>query len=275
LELFQGEAINSINIYRIYDHKVLAEINNANALVVGASQGIGLGFVRLLLQSDNITKIYATYRNQESAGELFTLKEKHRDRLECLCLDITEESQIEAGIKQIKESVKRLHLAIYCVGVLHEGELTPEKSLKQIVPENLLYYFQVNSIGAVLLAKHLMPLFKHSDRSIFASISAKVGSIEDNHLGGWYGYRASKAALNMFLKTIAIEYSRRCPKTIVVALHPGTTDTRLSQPFQKNVPPEKLFPVEHTVNLLSTVIKGLEIKNSGQFFSWDGTLLPW
>ena len=83
-----------------------------------------------------------------------------------------------------------------------------------------------------------MSLFKKSDRSIFASISAKVGSIGDNRLGGWYGYRASKAALNMFLKTTAIEYSRRCPKTIVVALHPGTTDTKLSQPFQKNVPPE-------------------------------------
>lgn len=254
---------------------MLTEINNANALVVGASQGIGLGFVRALLLNEQIAKIYATYRNRASATELITLSQESENRLICLPMDITDESQIEAGIKHIKAEVSKLHLVIYCVGVLHEGELTPEKSLRQINTDNLLYYFQINSIGAVLLAKHLMPVLRHSDRSIFASISAKVGSIGDNRLGGWYGYRASKAALNMLLKTTAIEYHRRCPKAIVVALHPGTTDTRLSKPFQKNVPPEKLFPVEHTVDLLSKVISNLEPQDSGQFFSWDGSKLPW
>ena len=254
---------------------MLAEIDRINALIVGATQGIGLGFVKALLQQENIGTIFATYRNIKTDSELFTLEKEYGDRLQCLQIDITQETQIEAGIKQIQASVNELHLAIYCVGVLHEGDLTPEKSLRQINAENLIYSFQVNSIGAVLLAKHLMPLFKKSQRSIFASISAKVGSIGDNRLGGWYGYRASKSALNMFLKTTAIEYSRRCPKTIVVALHPGTTDTRLSQPFQKNVPPGKLFPVEHTVDLLSKVISGLEQKDSGEFFSWDGSKLPW
>lgn len=254
---------------------MLAKINHGNALIVGASQGIGLGFVRALLQKYNFNHIFATYRNQSTAGELFTLQKQYGDRLKCLQVDITDESQIVAGVKQIQESVKQLHLVIYCVGVLHEDNLAPEKSLRQIKPENLIYSFQVNSIGAVLLAKHLMPLFKKSECSIFASISAKVGSIGDNHLGGWYGYRASKAALNMFIKTTAIEYSRRCPKTIVVALHPGTTDTRLSKPFQKNVPPNKLFPVEHTVNLLLKVIADLEMKDSGEFFAWDGSQLPW
>ncbi len=253
----------------------MIKIDPANALIVGASQGIGLGFVKALLGQNNIERVFATYRSQATAGELFTLQQQYGDRLKCLQVDITQESQIAAGVKQIQASVKELHLAIYCVGVLHEGKLTPEKSLRQIDAGNLIYSFQVNSIGAVLLAKHLMPLFKKTQPSIFASISAKVGSIGDNRLGGWYGYRASKAALNMFLKTTAIEYSRRCPKTIVVALHPGTTDTRLSQPFQKNVPPGKLFPVEHTVNLLSEVISGLEQKDSGEFFSWDGSQLPW
>ncbi|HEY9770373.1 MAG TPA: SDR family NAD(P)-dependent oxidoreductase [Coleofasciculaceae cyanobacterium] len=254
---------------------MLAEINPANALIVGASQGIGLGFVRALLQQDNVKSIYATYRSQDTAGELFDLERQYSDRLKCLQVDITAESEIAAAIKQIQESVEQLHLAIYCVGVLHDRNLSPEKSLRQIDADKLIYSFQVNSIGAVLLAKHLMPLFNKRDRNILACISAKVGSIGDNRLGGWYGYRASKAALNMFLKTTAIEYSRRCPQTIVVALHPGTTDTRLSQPFQKNVPSAKLFPVEHTVSLLSKVIAGLEIKDSGQFFSWDGTQLPW
>ncbi|MEO0012614.1 MAG: hypothetical protein RLZZ535_1003 [Cyanobacteriota bacterium] len=256
-------------------YSVLSEINQANALVVGASQGIGLGFVRSLLQQGNIQQIFATYRNPDTAEQLLDLASQSGDCLKCLQVDITAESQIAAAVKQIQESVKQLHLAIYCVGVLHDQNLTPEKSLKQIKAENLIYSFQVNSIGAVLLAKHLMPLFNKTERSIFASISAKVGSISDNRLGGWYGYRASKAALNMFLKTTAIEYSRRCPKTIVVALHPGTTDTQLSQPFQKNVPMDKLFPVEHTVDLLSQVISNLSLQDSGEFFSWDGTKLPW
>lgn len=243
--------------------------------MVGASQGIGLGFVRALLQQENVTQVFATYRHPDTAGQLLDLSQQYSDRLICLQVDITEEAQIAQGMQQIKESAGKLHFVIYCVGVLHAPDISPEKSLRQINAQQLLHYFQINSIGAVLLAKHLMPLFNKSERSIFASISAKVGSIGDNRLGGWYGYRASKSALNMFLKSTAIEYSRRCPQTIVAALHPGTTATRLSQPFQKNVPPEKLFPVEHTVKLLSQVISGLELSDSGKFFSWDGTELPW
>ncbi|MGL4501896.1 MAG: SDR family NAD(P)-dependent oxidoreductase, partial [Planktothrix sp.] len=140
---------------------------------------------------------------------------------------------------------------------------------------NLMRYFQVNSIGAVLLAKHLLPLFQHNQRSIFATISAKVGSIGDNQLGGWYGYRASKAALNMLMRTVAIEYPRKGANAIVITLHPGTTDTRLSKPFQRNVPPEKLFPIEKTVSQLWTVLENLEETDTGEFFSWDGTRLPW
>ena len=146
---------------------MLAELNRINALIVGASQGIGLGFVKALLQQTNIGTVFATYRNRETSSELFTLEQQYGDRLECLQVDITQESQIEARIKQIQKSVQELHLAIYCVGVLHEGDLTPEKSLRQINAENLIYSFQVNSIGAVLLAKHLMPLFKKTQKSVF------------------------------------------------------------------------------------------------------------
>ncbi len=254
---------------------VLSKIDRANALVVGASQGIGLGFVKQLLANQAMAKIFATYRHPESAAELLTLAHQHSDRLQCFAVDITEESQIAESVNKISTEVKQLHFVINCVGILHEGELQPEKSLRQIEPDRLIRYFQVNSIGGVLLAKHLMPLFRHQDPSIFASISAKIGSIGDNRLGGWYGYRASKAALNMFMRTTAIEYSRRCPKTIVVTLHPGTTDTNLSQPFQKNVPPKKLFSVEKTVNQLLAVIDDLKIEDSGNFFSWDGSRLPW
>ncbi|NEO47191.1 MAG: SDR family NAD(P)-dependent oxidoreductase [Moorea sp. SIO4A3] len=250
-------------------------INNANALIIGSSGGIGLAFVKQLLQDDRFTKIYGTYRHRDSSSELIALESNYPNRLVCLSMDITDELQVSEAIKQISVGINKLHLVINCVGLLHDGSLQPEKSLKQINSEHLIRYFQVNSIGAVLLAKHLLPLFRNSDRSIFASISAKIGSIGDNQLGGWYGYRASKAALNMFMRTVAIEYSRKSPQTIVVTLHPGTTNTRLSKPFQKNVPADKLFPVERTVTQLLGVIEKLDQGDSGQFFSWDGSKLPW
>ena len=250
-------------------------INNTNTLIVGASQGIGAGFVKKLLQKPEVTKIYAACRCVESAEELINLGKKYPDQLVCLGMDITDEASISVAIEQIKQQVNKLHLVINCVGILHEGELKPEKSLQQINPEHLLRYFQVNSVGGVLLAKHLLPLLRHEDPSILANISAKIGSIGDNRLGGWYGYRASKAALNMFMRTVAIEYGRKSPNTIVVNLHPGTTDTSLSKPFQRNVPPEKLFSVERTVTQLLDVLSQLDLKDSGKFFSWDGSVLPW
>jgi NAD(P)-dependent dehydrogenase (short-subunit alcohol dehydrogenase family) len=242
------------------------------ALIVGAGQGIGLGFVRQLLARKEIGYLFATYRSVESATELLAITDR---RLHCLQLDITDESQIAAAIDRIKSQTAKLHYTINCVGVLHDGEMQPEKSLRQIDSARLLRYFQVNSIGAMLLFKQIQPLLKHEDRSIVATISAKVGSIGDNQLGGWYGYRASKAALNMFIKTTSIEYQRTCPKVIIVALHPGTTDTKLSLPFQRNVPPEKLFSVDRTVTQLLTVIDELADRDSGEFFNWDGNRLPW
>lgn len=250
-------------------------LNGANALIIGASQGIGLGFVVNLLQDSRIKQIYATYRQRETAGELIALQNQHPDKLTCLSMDITQESQIVEVIQHIKAEVNKLHLVINCVGILHDDTLQPEKSLRQINSENLLRYFQVNSIGSILLAKHLLPLFRHHEPSVFASISAKLASIGDNQLGGWYGYRASKTALNMFMRTAAIEYGRSSPKTLLVTLHPGTTDTNLSRPFQTNVTKDKLFSVERTVKQLLQVISQLEESDSGQFFSWDGSRLPW
>lgn len=250
------------------------KIEAFNAFVAGAGQGIGLEFVRQLLNQDASQRVFATYRQAPSSG-LTTLAEQFSDRLILLPMDVTDEAQIAAGVAQIQQYTPHLHLAVYCVGVLHDGKMQPEKSLQHIQADQLLRYFQVNSIGAILLAKHLVPLLKHGDRSVLATISAKVGSIGDNELGGWYGYRASKAALNMLMRTTAIEFRRKSPNTVVVMLHPGTTDTRLSQPFQRGVAPEKLFSVERTVTQLLGVIHGLQADDSGQFFSWDGSRLPW
>ncbi|MEL4894344.1 SDR family NAD(P)-dependent oxidoreductase [Crocosphaera sp. Alani8] len=246
-----------------------------NILIVGASRGIGLGFVKTLIQQNNNINVYATYRHKDTAQDLFNLQIQHSSSLNLLQLDVTEEKQIQTLAQELKQQISDLHLVINCVGFLQQDNIKPEKSLRHINSENLLTYFQVNSIASVLLAKHLLPFFRHSHPSVFAAISAKVGSIGDNYLGGWYGYRASKTALNMFLKTISLEYKRTCPHTIVVALHPGTTDTNLSKPFQRNVPPEKLFPVERTVDQLLKIIHNLTESDTGQFFSWDGSRLPW
>ena len=254
---------------------ILSELTEINALVIGATQGIGLGFVRSLLADQRVKKLFCTYRDVTTATELLELVKEHGERLVCLELDVTNETQIESALKQVKSEVNELHLALYCVGVLHEGDISPEKSLRHLNAENLLYTFHVNSIGAAIVAKHLAPIFGRNTHSIFAAISAKVGSIGDNRLGGWYGYRASKAALNLFMRTTAIEFGRRCPNTIVVALHPGTTDTRLSKPFQDNVPEEQLFSVEKTVNLLTGVMSKLTLEDSGTFYSWNGSELPW
>lgn len=251
------------------------DLQTSYGLVIGATQGIGLGFVKRMLQESAITQIFATYRTAAAADELLALAAENPERLICLALDVTQDAQIVALISAIQSRTAQLHWVINCVGVLHDDHTQPEKSLQQLHSDQLLHYFQVNSISAALLAKHLLPLLKHHERSIFASISAKVGSIGDNQLGGWYGYRASKAALNMLIKTAAIEYSRKSPNTILALLHPGTTDTRLSAPFQRNVPPEKLFSVERTVEQLWAVLLQLKPQDSGQFFSWDGTSLPW
>lgn len=250
-------------------------INNKNVLIIGASQGIGFGFVQQLVNDPQVNKIYGTYRNINHADLLLMMKEKYPDKLQCLQGDVTQESDIINVINEIKKATNNLHLVINCVGILHENDLQPEKSLRHINTENLLRYFTVNSIPTVLFAKHLLPLLKHKESSIFASISGKVGSIEDNRLGGWYGYRASKSALNMFIKNIAIEYSRVSKKTVVVALHPGTTNTNLSKPFQNNVPPEKLFSVELCTQQLLAIINNLTMDDHGKFFSWNGDILPW
>ncbi len=246
-----------------------------NVLIVGGSGGIGYGFVEKLINSPEISHLYATYRQSEKGEKLFNLQQQYPDKLSCLKVDVTNENDIINGLSQIQSQTPQLHLVINCVGILHEDNLQPEKSLKHIDYDNLIRYFQVNTIPSVLLAKYLVPLFKHQDRAIFAVISAKVGSIEDNRLGGWYGYRASKASLNMLLKNIAIEYSRTRKNAIVVALHPGTTDTELSKPFQKNVPPEKLFSIERCTTQLLNIINNLKREDNGKFFSWDGTYLPW
>ena len=244
----------------------------ATVLVQGASRGIGLGLVKALLQDDAAFRVIATCRDPDRAEALQTLA---CDRLWIHRLDVTEPLQIDALANDLEQAGNRLSLIINAAGVLHGEEFGPEKKLEDLDAVALEKIFAVNTFGPALLLKALRPLMARDGKAVFAAISARVGSIGDNRLGGWYAYRASKAALNQIIRTAGIEFGRRNRNAIAAALHPGTTDTGLSAPFQNNVPEEKLFSVERTCGYLLDVIDGLSIEDSGGFFAWDGKRIEW
>ena len=179
-------------------------------------------------------------------------------------IDITDEASIAAAAV----TVGTPDLLIVATGLLHEGDRGPEKAIRELDAAWLARQYAVNAIGPALVAKHFLPIMPRTGRSIFAVMSARVGSISDNRLGGWYGYRASKAALNQLVRTLAIEDKRRNDRGIVVALHPGTVDTKLSKPFQQSG--RDLFQPDRAAVQLLDLIDGLKPQDSGKLFTWDG-----
>jgi NAD(P)-dependent dehydrogenase (short-subunit alcohol dehydrogenase family) len=187
--------------------------------------------------------------------------------------DLTDENSIAASARLLDADGVPLRLVFDATGFLHDDAQGPEKSLRQIDPENLARAFALNAIGPALLLKHLSPLLPRSGKAVFATLSAKTGSIGDNRLGGWYGYRASKAALNQILRTAAIELARQRPEVVCVALHPGTVSSRLSAPFSQNNPDVR--PAEESARDLLQTIDALGAADSGGFFDYAGKALPW
>jgi len=234
------------------------------AVVVGATGGLGSALLAELGRDSRYGLLFGLSRTPPSATA---------GRVVPGYVDLTDEASIEAAAVQAR-SLGTVRLVIVATGLLHDDAARPERQLEELRPEALMKLFAVNSIGPALVAKHFLPLLPRHGRSVFASISARVGSIEDNRLGGWYSYRTSKAALNMLLKTFSIELKRRAPSAICVGLHPGTVDTALSKPFQGRVAPGKLFsPAQSAVHLLR-VIDGLTTADSGAVFAWDGSRIP-
>lgn len=169
---------------------------------------------------------------------------------------------------------KPLDMVIVATGFLHNDKIMPEKSLRDLSAQKFHTVFEVNTIVPALVAKHFLTFLNRDSRSVFAALSARVGSISDNRLGGWYAYRASKAALNMIIKNTAIEVGRRNKNAVIVGLHPGTVDSPLSQPFQGNVPDEKLFTAEYSAEKLLNVLSMLTPQQTGKCFAWDGQEIP-
>lgn len=239
-----------------------------NVAVVGASGGLGQVFVEQLCSLPTVNSVYALSRSAfdtEQAG----LSSKVC-RIE---IDITDEASIANAASGITVP---LHMLLVTTGFLHdEAGRTPEKRVQELDQEGFIKSQLINALGPALVAKHCLPLFHKGGKSIFAALSARVGSIADNRLGGWYSYRASKASLNMLLKNLAIEYQRKLPDSIIVGLHPGTVDTALSKPFQGRVPTDKLFSPADSVRKLMSVIDGLEKDDTGKIIAWDGQVVPY
>ncbi len=239
------------------------EIHMDNIVVFGGSGAIGAALIQQLSKENPSAQLHVFSRR---------VPDYSLPQMTYYSLNFSNEAQLEEHARMIKQPID---LLIVATGTLHDKDRKPEKSLRELTSEKLMELYIVNTIGPAMIAKHFLPKLNQKSRSVFAAISARVGSIEDNRLGGWYAYRMSKSALNMFLKTASIELKRTHKNAVVIGLHPGTVDSELSKPFQSNVPKGKLFTPDYSAKKLLSVIKGVTSSDSGQIFAWDGQVIPY
>jgi NAD(P)-dependent dehydrogenase (short-subunit alcohol dehydrogenase family) len=233
---------------------------------VGAAGGIGGAFVERLSEDERIGTLYALSRSPAACD---------RDRVRPVRIDVLDEETVRAAAREIG-AAGHLDLVLVATGVLHrDDDIQPEKRLRDIDADAMAEVMRINAIGPAIVAKHFLPRMRRDAKSVFAAVSARVGSIGDNRLGGWASYRASKAALNMLLRTFSIEHTRTHPEGICVALHPGTVDTALSRPFQGRVPEDKLFTPGYAAERLLAVLDGLGPGDSGGVYAWDGSRIEY
>lgn len=229
------------------------------AAIFGASGGIGAALCRALTERG--TKVWALSRSPSA------------DAIDPLPFDLGDEQSIASAAEAMRAVPPQLVLV--CTGALTLADGTgPERSYRQLDGAAMAEAFRINTIGPALIAKHMLPLLPRDTRAVFGALSARVGSISDNRLGGWHSYRASKAALNMLIRNFAIELGRTHREASVVALHPGTVDTGLSEPFQANLPAGQLTTPAQAAHHLLNVIDGLTPADSGNAFDWQGEEIP-
>lgn len=234
-----------------------------NAVIFGSSGGIGRALTENLVQSSAWSRVFAVSRSGGGPEGATPLK-----------ADFLDETALEAAAQAIGAEGP-VTLCIVASGLLSDGgSLQPEKSYRQQSAAAFERVFAANTVAPALIAKRMLPLMPKTERSVFAALSARVGSISDNRLGGWHAYRASKAALNMLIRNYAIEQARRAPGNICVGLHPGTVDTGLSRPFQSGVAEGRLFAPGEAAGHLLDVIDALEPEDSGRCFDWAGKEVP-
>ena len=240
--------------------------SDITAAVIGATGAIGRAFVETLTSLETVSRVLALSRHDPRLVA---------SQATWVPIDIEDENSIRTAAETLRAGTGEIHLVIVASGILHDGHmLQPEKTWRSLDGKVLERVFRINTIGPALVAKHFLPLLARRRKSAFAVLSARVGSISDNRLGGWHAYRASKAALNMLVRNLSIELARINGNAICVALHPGTVDSRLSEPFQANVPEGKLFSPDYAAGRLLAVLDGLGAKQSGNLFAWGGKRIP-
>ncbi|WP_025898787.1 SDR family NAD(P)-dependent oxidoreductase [Sneathiella glossodoripedis] len=232
-----------------------------NVAIIGASGALGAAFTSILAEKHENAVIHAISRQKISI---------ERTNIETHQIDYSDESELKELASRISAQ-KPLDLVVVATGILHTETLKPEKSLRNLSEDKFRQIFEANTIRPALFMKYFLPTLGRDRRSVFAALSARVGSISDNHLGGWYGYRASKSALNMLIRCAAIEMGRTHPKSIIVGLHPGTVDSDLSKPFQSGVPKGKLFTPHYSAACLTDVLAEATPTQSGQCLAYDGS----
>ena len=236
-------------------------MTNKRILIIGSSGGIGKAFINFYKQQDINNKIIGLSRSGE----------KYQESLHAhYFIDLEDEQSIENAANQAQVHGP-YQIIIVATGALHGDDFSPEKSFKQISAKNLQKVFNINAIGPALVGRSFIPLLDTENSSVLSFLSARVGSISDNKLGGWHAYRASKAALNMLIKNFSIELSRTNKLAKVIGLHPGTVNTQLSKPFQRNVSENKLFTPEFSASSMAEVIDNLADNESGSVFAFDGS----
>lgn len=234
-----------------------------SAVVVGASGGIGRALVERVVAAGGHDPVFALSRSEPTADGPGIAGR----------IDVTDEGSIAAAAALVGRHGP-VGLVIVASGVLHGPGFSPEKSIAALDAASLGVVMAVNAIGPALVAKHFVPLMPRRGRCVFAALSARVGSIEDNRLGGWYAYRASKAALNQLLRTLAIEVARTRPDAVVLGLHPGTVATDLSRPFRPAATNPAPFTPAASAEHLLHAMDGLTPGDSGRLFAWDGRQIP-
>ncbi len=231
------------------------------ALVVGGSGGIGSAFVSLLTADCRFNHVTTWSRSAASVA---------RDKTSTRQIDLRDEATIAAAARDLGA----VDLVLIATGLLHDDDMKPEKTWRSLEPTTMMRAFEINAIGPALIAKHVLPLLPRDRRAVFAALSARVGSIGDNRLGGWYSYRASKSALNQLIRCFSIELGVRHPLAVCVGLHPGTVDTALSKPFQTGVLADQLATPAIAAAHLMNVISRLTLQDSGKVFDWQGKIVP-
>ena len=244
-------------------------MNKKDALVIGAGSDIGQSVASALKKSEEFDNIHLISRKPLTNASLLnsSIFKKH------ICDN--KEDSIKTVLQHVFSGGSSPCSIVICNGILHSNEIFPERRLEHICANSLENIFRTNTIVPILWLSQLINYLSKTSPCVLAVLSARVGSITDNKLGGWYGYRASKAALNMLLKTAAIEYSRRNKMVKLLSLHPGTVDTKLSKPFQRNIPEEQIFTPDFAASRIINIMKAISYDGKLDYLDWEGKQIPW